>query len=220
MLNEEGGIDPLEFRFYAMVDRVNTTGTTWLGLTVGCAQCHTHKYDPIPQQDYYRLMAFLNNADEPEMDVPSGEVAAAPRRYPDADRGGRAESGRAVSPRGGISLAHAVARERRVGRRAQTEVLDDGSVRISGTDPEQDTYTLMIDTGAAEISALRLEAIVDPQLPKHGPGPHAARQLCAHRDFCRGRARRSGGRARKNRDGRRRGRFCAGRLPTPARHRR
>ena len=70
MLNEEGGIDPLEFRFYAMTDRVATTGTVWLGLTLGCAQCHTHKFDPIPHREYYQLMAFLNNADEPEMDVP------------------------------------------------------------------------------------------------------------------------------------------------------
>ncbi|MCR9201908.1 MAG: DUF1549 domain-containing protein, partial [Planctomycetaceae bacterium] len=46
MLNEEGGIDPLEFRYHAMTDRVATTGTTWLGLTLGCCQCHTHKYDP------------------------------------------------------------------------------------------------------------------------------------------------------------------------------
>ncbi|MCX6863169.1 MAG: DUF1549 domain-containing protein, partial [Verrucomicrobia bacterium] len=76
MLNEEGGIDPLEFRFHAMTDRVATTGTTWLGLTVGCAQCHTHKYDPIPHREYYQLMAFLNNADEPDMDLvePSEEA--------------------------------------------------------------------------------------------------------------------------------------------------
>ncbi len=64
MLNEEGGIDPLEYRYYAVVDRVATTGTVWLGLTVRCAQCHTHKFDPIPHRDYYRFMAFLNNADE------------------------------------------------------------------------------------------------------------------------------------------------------------
>jgi hypothetical protein len=75
MLNEEGGIDPLEYRFYAMTDRVATTATTWLGLTLGCAQCHTHKYDPIPHRDYYRFMALLNNADEPEMPVPSPEIA-------------------------------------------------------------------------------------------------------------------------------------------------
>jgi hypothetical protein len=75
MLNEEGGIDPLEFRFYAMTDRVATTGTVWLGLTVGCAQCHTHKFDPIPHREYYQFMALLNNADEPKMPVPSPKNA-------------------------------------------------------------------------------------------------------------------------------------------------
>ena len=74
MLNEEGGIDPLEFRFYAMTDRVATTGTAWLGLTIGCAQCHTHKFDPIPHRDYYQFMALLNNADEPEMPVRSASM--------------------------------------------------------------------------------------------------------------------------------------------------
>jgi hypothetical protein len=74
MLNEEGGIDPLEYRFYAMVDRVATTGTTWLGLTVGCAQCHTHKFDPIPHREYYQFMAFLNNADEPTLTVRRPDV--------------------------------------------------------------------------------------------------------------------------------------------------
>ena len=69
MMNEEGGIDPLEYRFYAMVDRVATTGTVWMGLTVGCAQCHTHKYDPITHTDYYSLMALMNSADEPEVEL-------------------------------------------------------------------------------------------------------------------------------------------------------
>ena len=73
MLNEEGGIDPLEFRYLAMVDRVGTTGATWLGLTTACAQCHTHKYDPLTHTDYFSLFALLNNADEPEWVVPSAE---------------------------------------------------------------------------------------------------------------------------------------------------
>src|SRR5262249_49162861 len=68
-------IDPLEFRFHATVDRVNTTATVWLGLTLGCAQCHTHKFDPIPQREYYQFMAFLNNADEPEMDLVRPDIA-------------------------------------------------------------------------------------------------------------------------------------------------
>ena len=75
MLNEEGGIDPQEFRFYAMTDRVATTATVWLGMTLGCAQCHTHKFDPIPHRDYYQFMALLNNADEPEMNVATREVS-------------------------------------------------------------------------------------------------------------------------------------------------
>ena len=75
MINEEGGSDPLEYRFYAMVDRTNTTGTAWLGLTVGCTQCHTHKYDPITHTEYYGLMAFLDNADEPTVPLPDPEVA-------------------------------------------------------------------------------------------------------------------------------------------------
>ncbi|MFM7056963.1 MAG: PSD1 and planctomycete cytochrome C domain-containing protein [Planctomycetota bacterium] len=62
MINEEGGVKPDQFRNEAVIDRVNTTGAVWLGLTVGCAQCHSHKYDPISHTDYYRLYAFFNGA--------------------------------------------------------------------------------------------------------------------------------------------------------------
>ena len=68
-INQEGGIDVEQFRVEAVIDRVNTTGTVFLGLTIGCAQCHDHKYDPIAQRDYYRLFAFFNNVDEPELEI-------------------------------------------------------------------------------------------------------------------------------------------------------
>jgi mono/diheme cytochrome c family protein len=77
LTNREGGVDKEEFRVAAVVDRVNTTGTVWLGLTVGCAQCHTHKYDPILHREYYGLFAFFNTANE--VDIPlhtPKEVAA------------------------------------------------------------------------------------------------------------------------------------------------
>ncbi len=77
-INQEGGIDKEQFRIDSVFDRVATTGTVWLGLSVGCAQCHDHKFDPIAQKEYYRLFAFLNNQDEPTMKVldPSLNVAA------------------------------------------------------------------------------------------------------------------------------------------------
>ena len=64
MLNGEGGAIPEEQRHVILFDRVDTTATTWLGLTVACAQCHDHKYDPIKQRDYYSLMAAFNNLPE------------------------------------------------------------------------------------------------------------------------------------------------------------
>jgi mono/diheme cytochrome c family protein len=71
--NEEGGIDLEQFRVESIVDRVNTTGAVFLGLTIGCAQCHDHKFDPILQREYYQLFAFFNNADEPTLEVPTAE---------------------------------------------------------------------------------------------------------------------------------------------------
>jgi hypothetical protein len=68
-INQEGGIDREQFRIDSVFDRVATTGTVWLGLTIGCAQCHDHKFDPIEQKEYYRLFAFLNNQDEPTIKV-------------------------------------------------------------------------------------------------------------------------------------------------------
>src|SRR5262249_38104022 len=68
-INQEGGIDVEQFRVESIVDRVNTTATVFLGLTVGCAQCHDHKYDPISQRDYYRLFAFFNNVGEPDLEI-------------------------------------------------------------------------------------------------------------------------------------------------------
>ena len=68
-INEEGGIDPEQFRIESVIDRVNTTGTALLGLTVGCAQCHDHKYDPLTQREYFQLYAFFNQQEEPRLEV-------------------------------------------------------------------------------------------------------------------------------------------------------
>ena len=75
-INQEGGIDPEQFRVEAVADRVATTGVVFLGLTLGCARCHDHKFDPITQKEYYQLFAFFNNQDEPTLTLASPAVAA------------------------------------------------------------------------------------------------------------------------------------------------
>jgi mono/diheme cytochrome c family protein len=63
-INQEGGIDPEQFRIESVLDRVNTFGTAFLGVTLSCAQCHDHKFDPFTQRDYYRMFAFFNSTVE------------------------------------------------------------------------------------------------------------------------------------------------------------
>ena len=72
--NEEGGTDPEQFRTERTVDRTNTTGAVWLGLTIGCAQCHDHKYDPVSTKEYYQLYAYFNSAEEPTLPL-GGDLA-------------------------------------------------------------------------------------------------------------------------------------------------
>lgn len=174
MLNEEGGIDPLEFRFKAMVDRVATTGATWLGLTLQCCQCHTHKYDPIPHREYYSMMAFLDNADEPILELPSPDqereatariakadelVAALPLKWPVQD-----PSMVWTAPVSAVTTEPAEA----------TSALDDSSVLFTAPGPETSTTTLQFPGLKGKFTNLRIEALTDDSLPGKGPGrtPH------------------------------------------------
>ena len=74
--NREGGSDAEQYRVERVADRVDTTGKVFLGITIGCARCHDHKYDPFSQRDFYRLFAFYNSDDEPELRVPLNERTA------------------------------------------------------------------------------------------------------------------------------------------------
>ena len=70
LTNREGGVSNEQFRFENTVDRAVTVATVWLGLTMGCAQCHDHKYDPLPQRDFYRFYAFFDSLEEADIDAP------------------------------------------------------------------------------------------------------------------------------------------------------
>ena len=183
MQNEEGGIDIEEFRFKAVIDRVQTTATTWLGQTMHCAQCHNHKYDPISQREYYSFFALLNNADEVDYDIPDPAIAArraeiekpivaieATREsklqnatekfaaWQDEARS-RAKDWTIVRPAKLVSKKHAT-----------MEVLADGSVLVSGDKPNNDAYDVELSGDFGGVKAIRLEVLPDHSCPEDGPG--------------------------------------------------
>ena len=198
MLNEEGGIDPLEFRYYAMTDRVATTATTWLGLTVGCAQCHTHKYDPIPQREYYQFMALMDNADEPEIQVSDSaitrkrrelerEIAARiddlPNQFPIGEKtAGKSDDQLRKENLEKSFQAWVDQAEKEAVRwtvlnplKATSDlphltIENDGVVFVSGDQSKRDVYTLDYSTTLQGVTAIRLEALPDERLPSGGPG--------------------------------------------------
>ena len=187
MTNGEGGRDPEESRVDYVIDRVNTTGTTWLGLTLGCCQCHSHKFDPVSQADYYSLTAFFNSIDEDgkagsgakpylAYQSPLAERAVAEaqelieQRKP-AEARARAEAegpfavwlaARVEEVRGGFSawrVLRATALESIEGTSLSQG--DDGAVRAGGPNPRQDDYRFITTTDLPRITGLRLQVLPD-----------------------------------------------------------
>ncbi len=175
-------------RYDELDDMSRTVGTAMLGLTVGCARCHDHKYDPIPTRDYYRLLSTFTTTVRSEVEL---------NLDPDATRLARAQFDKDHAP-----LAEAVTRYEKdelpkrldqylAGRKKESKPLkwqildlvsyqsqggatltkqDDGSVLATGKNPDFDTYTFVVHTKAKGITAVRLEALADPSLVKSGPG--------------------------------------------------
>jgi len=183
--NEEGGTDPEQFRIEAVADRVATTGAVFMGLTIGCARCHDHKYDPLSQRDYYRLFALFNNAEEPSLQVPTdqqakelpalvADIAQAEERLKivDANAGTRqVEWEQKFAGRVGSGWLVLEPLEYESAGDATLTRLDDGSLLAEGLRPANDVYTLQFELPkGAPVTALRLEALTDDRLPHRGPG--------------------------------------------------
>ena len=191
LTNSEGGTNDEEFRNVAIVDRVNTTMAVWMGTTMACAQCHSHKYDPISQEEYFRFFAFFNNTDDADRRDESpllmrftesqllqktqleGEVAALDKKLatptPELAVGqSKWEQSfpldfqwQAVKP---VSAAS-------TGGNALTIGEDSTVVATAGAKIAK--YTIDIPLNAADktsVNAVRLETLPDDSLPGKGPG--------------------------------------------------
>ncbi len=194
MINEEGGVDPEQFRMEAMFDRMDAIGKSMLGLTIQCAQCHDHKYDPISQADYYRLFAFLNNSTEGS--APVYTPAQLEQRSSLLRRVAEIESTlRHATPGWEDQLAAwmqslpaepawTIARpELDTSGGQKHDLLEDGSILAQGYAPTKSTTSFACEiAGTPEIRAVRLELLNDPNLPLGGPG-RAINGLCALTEF-------------------------------------
>ena len=189
----EGGIIDEEYRTEYVMDRLVTTGEVWMGLTIGCARCHAHKFDPISQKEFYQLFAFFNQVPErgangfaPKQRIPSPLAAAQQRsRKTELDRlkaelkkpadleeklaGWAANLAR--GPAGGWTVL-SPGKMRSTGG-TTLKVLEDLSILAGGANPRKDIYEISARTDATKITAVRLEALTHKSLPGGGPGRHS-----------------------------------------------
>ncbi len=183
MINEEGGVDPEQFRMEAMYDRIDAVGKSVLGLTIACAQCHNHKFDPLRQEEYYKIFAFLNNTHESTAAVftPQEQMrrAAAFEKIKaiEADLQHRTPNWRER-----MAAWEATAQDRTAWEVVKPVVDDistggqryilqsDSSMIGAGYAPTKHRAKMTFTPATKSISAFRLELLNDPNLPLGGPG--------------------------------------------------
>ncbi|MBI4607173.1 MAG: DUF1553 domain-containing protein [Planctomycetes bacterium] len=188
MVNEEGAIVAEQFRMEAMFDRMDCLGKAVLGLTLQCGQCHSHKYDPLTQEEYYRMLAFLNDTHEATSWVYGPEQLRQVERVRKAIAeeearllawlGGREGEWRErVAAWGEIVRRSVVPWEvlepkehEWIGGLAHPERLKDGSVLTLGFRPTHGELYVVAETRRAGLTGLRLEALTHGDLPFGGPG--------------------------------------------------
>ncbi len=182
MLNEEGGVDPEEFRMQAMFDRMDTIGKAVLGFTVQCAQCHSHKYDPFTKRDYYQMFAFLNNSHEAQPSVYTrpqqskrDEIA---RQITEIEERLRAEKPDWAKQMAAWEASvrddqpeWAVLPIENAGSGTQRYLPQpDGSLLAQGYAPTRFDAPFSVTTDLSELRSFRLELLNHPNLPAGGPG--------------------------------------------------
>ncbi len=184
MINEEGGVDPEQFRMEAMFDRIDAIGKGVLGVTIQCAQCHNHKFDPLTQEEYYKIFAFLNNSHEadiavytPDEQMKRAEVfrrireveADVQHRNPDWQDRMTAWETKVKSGQAAWTVVKPEVDDISTGGQKYLP-LKDGSFLAQGYAPTKHRVKMTVKTDVQNITAFQLELLNDPNLPLGGPG--------------------------------------------------
>jgi hypothetical protein len=184
MINEEGGVDPEQFRMEAMFDRMDAIGKSILGVTIQCAQCHNHKFDPLKQEEYYRMFAFLNNSHEANIAVytPQEQIkranifsqireieAALKERTPHWQERMAEWEEKAKKDQPQWVVLKPKVEEISTGGQKYIPLEDDSFLAL-GYAPTKHRVKMIVKTDVQNITAFRLELLNDPNLPLGGPG--------------------------------------------------
>ena len=196
MRNEEGGVDPEQFRVEELLDRVDATGKAFLGLTVACAQCHTHKFDPIKHEEYYRFYAFFNSDQEAELEVPDSRTQAQRRQIEQSVARLETEL-QSKNPDWQKRMSVWEARVKTWAGEWQTmpvetvtasfgvkfEKLHDASFIARGDAATNNIYFVTAQPVQKAITGFRLEVMADISLPHGGPGRRLADGVASINEF-------------------------------------
>ena len=189
MINDEGGTDNEEFRVAAVKDRVDTTMQVWMGLTMGCAKCHSHKYDPVSQREYYQFYAYFNQTEDADDGDERPRVPTPTREQAQRIEQLQAEIAKLETQRDAVTPElKAAAAEWEVKLKASRGWVvltpkemsaasgstmtrqEDGSILVDAKSPAQETYSLTLPVDLARVTGLKLEALPDKSHPKRGVG--------------------------------------------------
>lgn len=186
LVNTEGGVDREEDRVKRTVDRTNTLGKVWLGLTLECCQCHSHKYDPITQHEYFSVYAFFNSLDEPDIFAPTVDQIIDYRKQLAAWQKLEQQHLRKIAEYRSDTLSEwekslpettgptweilNPVSVRAAVRLTRLTLQDDLSIFAAGPNDQADTYSVTARTSLKGITAVRVEALADERLPAKGPG--------------------------------------------------
>jgi hypothetical protein len=171
MINEEGGVDPEQFRMEAMFDRIDAIGKAVLGVTIQCAQCHNHKFDPLTQEEYYRIFAFLNNSHESAVQVYTPEEEEKRQALLAKIAAAEAKAPKTAAPVSNVRWTVVKPEVDDISTGGEKYLPQpDGSLLAAGYAPTKHKVKLTVKTGIAGIRAFRIELLNDPDLPFGGPG--------------------------------------------------